>query len=359
MTLPQLYCFGFGLWKHRFVRAYLANHAHSVRFCTFAWEAELRGIDHLSAILVWGIRESDEVRALARKKNVPIWRMEDGFLRSVGLGTDFVTPRSLVVDKRGIYFDPESGSDLEHILEHDAFSTEELARAAKLREQIVANALSKYNFRSHRQPLAKPANKRVILVPGQVEQDASIARGCVDVRTNEQLLAEVRRLHPEAHLIYKPHPDVVSGNRAAGLLSMARAQQLADDIITDRPLPECLAIADQVHTMTSLVGFEALLRGIAVHTYGRPFYSGWGLTHDRHRVATRTRKLTLDMLVAGTLLRYPLYLSPGSGQLIAAEQAIADLLAELQRAGGSVPRAGVAQTIKRRVRILQGFLRGP
>ena len=39
-----------------------------------------------------------------------------------------------------------------------------------------------------------------------------------------------------------------------------------------------LGIVDEVHTLTSLTGFEALLRGIEVHAYGGPFYAGWGLT---------------------------------------------------------------------------------
>ncbi|SUV87835.1 capsular polysaccharide export protein [Bordetella pertussis] len=45
-------------------------------------------------------------------------------------------------------------------------------------------------------------------------------------------------------------------------------------------------------------------------TYGKPFYAGWGLTEDRAADwprDRRTRRLSLDELVAGTLLRYPLY----------------------------------------------------
>ena len=66
--------------------------------------------------------------------------------------------------------------------------------------------------------------------------------------------------------------------------------------------------ADEVHTLSSLAGFDALLRGKAVFTYGLPFYAGWGLTHDALApVPWRHRTLTLDMLCAGVLLRYPLY----------------------------------------------------
>ena len=35
-----------------------------------------------------------------------------------------------------------------------------------------------------------------------------------------------------------------------------------------------------METMTSLAGFEALLRGKPVTTHGQPFYAGWGLTED-------------------------------------------------------------------------------
>jgi capsular polysaccharide export protein len=357
MAEPRLFCFGFGLWKHRFVRAYLADLRLPLVFCSSPWEARLRGFDRGSRLLVWGVRESPGVARLAEQHEVAIWRMEDGFLRSVGLGTDFVTPASLVLDRRGIYFDPGAPSDLEELLQSSDFSDDELVRAAKLRDEIVRAALSKYNFRGAGQPLTRPAAERVLLVPGQVEQDASILRGCVDVRSNEQLLREVRRANPGAHVIYKPHPDVVSGNRAADE-SLRTARLYADQVITDRPLPACLAIADEVHTMTSLVGFEALLRGKRVVSYGQPFYSGWGLTTDRHPVSRRTRKLTLDMLVAGVLIRYPRYLSQTTRTLTTPEVVLEELRIELERNGATLPRAGIRQRIRRRLRVIKGLLHG-
>ncbi len=56
--------------------------------------------------------------------------------------------------------------------------------------------------------------------------------------------------------------------------------------------------------MTSLTGFEALLRGKAVFTYGLPFYAGWGLTQDRHAHPRRHRRLSIDELVAAALIGY-------------------------------------------------------
>jgi capsular polysaccharide export protein len=83
---------------------------------------------------------------------------------------------------------------------------------------------------------------------------------------------------------------------------------------------------DEVHTLTSLAGFEALLRGKRVVTFGQPFYSGWGLTEDHVSFPRRTRTLTLDELVAGVLLLYPVYLSRQTGRFTTPERALQELL---------------------------------
>ncbi|MDH6153235.1 capsule polysaccharide export protein KpsC/LpsZ [Paraburkholderia sp. WSM4179] len=133
--------------------------------------------------------------------------------------------------------------------------------------------------------------------------DASIRLGTRAIDTADALLREVHRLRPDAFVVYKPHPDVLSGNRN-GLID---AQQLADVVDTEADLLSLVDAADEVHTLSSLAGFDALLRGKAVFTYGLPFYAGWGLTHDALApLPWRHRTLTLDMLCAGVLLRYPL-----------------------------------------------------
>jgi capsular polysaccharide export protein len=335
-----------------------ASHGRVV-FCAGAWDARLRGFDAGCRAVVWGIRDGADVKRLTAEHGVPIWRMEDGFLRSVGLGSDFRTPASLVLDKRGIYFDPGAVSDLEAILQSAPFEQAELERAAALRASIVSAALSKYNFARSAEPLTRVAGKRVILVPGQVEDDASVRLGCPDVRTNEALLLEVRRLHPEAHVIFKPHPDLLSGNRKAGALGLARARELCDQLVLHAPLPACLAIADEVHTMTSLVGFEALLRGLAVTTYGLPFYAGWGLTTDRHRIDRRTRALSLDMLVAGALIRYPLYLSRETQRLTTPEAIIEELSQELRAQRVPVQEPRWRRRVRKLRHAIRGILHGP
>ncbi|MEZ4445553.1 MAG: hypothetical protein R3B72_41140 [Polyangiaceae bacterium] len=322
----RLFCLGFHFWKNSYMRHYLRCPGNEVLFPWNARDAERRGLDRDSRILVWGQRESAAVRSLAARHDIAITRVEDGFLRSVGLGSDLAVPASLVFDSRGIYYDPTGPSDLEHLLEQGRFDDEELARAKALRERIVAAGLSKYNV-GRGEVFEVPAGRRVALVPGQVEGDASVRLGCRDVRTNLALIEAARAARPDAFLVYKPHPDVLAGNRP-GKVEPADTARLCDHVETRASLADCLDRADEVHTMTSLVGFEALLRQKQVFAYGQPFYAGWGLTEDRHPPARRTRRLTLDELVAGAMIRYPRYLDRESGAFTTPEAVIDQLVAE-------------------------------
>lgn len=316
-------CAGFSIWKRAFLPSFLRGPGTEIRFVSSDREAD-RALGSDCTLVMWASRESAVLRGLAEARGADVWRMEDGFLRSVGLGSDLFAPASLVLDDRGVYYDPRTESQLEHILQTVEFDADELARAARLRALIVEQRVSKYNVGTAR-PLAERANGRpVVLAIGQVEDDASIQKGCVDVRTNEDLVREARKTRPRAHLIYKPHPDVVSGNRSDGL-PLHVARRLCDEVIVDAPLPDCLDVATEVHTMTSLVGFEGLLRELPVVVYGQPFYAGWGLTVDRHPHPRRTRRLTLDELVAGVLLRYARYVHPVSGAYTSPERIVRHL----------------------------------
>jgi capsular polysaccharide export protein len=108
--------------------------------------------------------------------------------------------------------------------------------------------------------------------------------------------------------------------------------------------------------MTSLVGFEALLRGLRVVVYGQPFYASWGLTEDRAPLPRRTRALTLDELVAGALIRYPRYLHPETGAFTTPETILARLRSERAR-GGAATRLRVSW-MRRQARKLVHIARG-
>lgn len=260
------------------------------------------------AAAIWPSRVPPVLPARLAAAGRPMIRLEDGFLRSAGLGTHLHQPCSIVADARGIHFDPRAPSDLEHILAHTDFDDALRDRAARLTRRIVAAGLTKYAAATDTTRL--PAAPRRVLVAGQVEDDASVALGGAGVAGNLDLLRRARAAEPDALLIYKPHPDVVAGLRR-GHVPTREALRHADLILPHAPLPALLAQMDAVHVLTSLTGFEALLRGCEVVVHGQPFYAGWGLTRDlAPPVVRRGRALALEELVAGALILYPRYLDP-------------------------------------------------
>lgn len=319
--LPDnVYALGFSRWKKPIVR----------EFCQGSTVHFVGGPDQVpedAALVVWGQGYRDEKR--------PVIRLEDAFLRSVGLGADLIRPLSWVMDGRGMYYDATAPSELEHVLRTTDFSADLVTRARRLRQRLVEQGLTKYNVGqgAWRRP---EGARRVILVPGQVESDASIRYGSPVIQSNMVLLQTVREGNPSAYVIYKPHPDVLAGLRKKGE-GEDRALRWCDEVVTDVAMGQLLSAVDEVHVLTSLAGFEALLRGKPVTCYGQPFYAGWGLTEDHAPVARRTRRLTLDELVAGALILYPTYVSRTTGRFTTPERALDELLEWRQHAKEGAP----------------------
>lgn len=235
-------------------------------------------------------------------------RIEDGFLRSRGLGAALTPPLSLATDDLGIYYDPCRPSRLEKWIETRAtLRLDQELRATRLIRALTDAGLTKYN--TGKPPEDLPDGHR-ILVCGQVGDDASIRTGTSDVTSNQALLDAARAANPDATILFKPHPDVEAGLRE-GALSNPDA---ADHIVTGTDPAALLAQVQEVHTMTSLMGFEALLRGLPVTTYGAPFYAGWGLTKDMSDVPPRRRATpTIEGLAHAALIDYPRYFDPKTG----------------------------------------------
>jgi capsular polysaccharide export protein len=261
------------------------------------------------AIALWPSRAPRELAQRCERQGVPVIRMEDGFIRSIGLGVQLHLPSSIALDRIGIYYDPTGPSDLERILSDAAFDPCLIERAHALARRAVAGGVTKYSSGVGDTPQLPPAGRRV-LVPGQVEDDLSVELGSAGVRGNLDLLRRVRQAEPDAWIAYRPHPDVAAGLRR-GHVGEDEALRYADAVLHDGSIAGLLGQVDCVHVLTSLAGFEALLRGCEVVTHGQPFYAGWGLTKDlAPRLARRQRRLTLPELVAGALILYPRYLDP-------------------------------------------------
>lgn len=322
---------GFAFWKQGHVLPLLWNGEDKAGFFNLMPADAGEG-----AVAVWRSKAAPDLIARLERQGTPLVEVEDGFLRSKGLGADCVPPLSITVDRLGAYFDPGQPSELENLLEHGTFDAPLIARAARLRMTIVAAGLGKYESGEHGIERFDPA-RRHILVAGQVEDDRSILTGGFGL-SNLDLLRRVRDAAPDAFLIYKPHPDVVAGHRK-GHVPEHIGRNLADKVVTDISISSLIAMVDEVHVNTSLAGFEALMRHKDVTVYGVPFYAGWGLTNDFGPVPERrTAKRSLDELVAATLLVYPRYLDPVSGLPAPAEVVVERLTAPSPRKAGMLVR---------------------
>jgi len=310
---------GFAFWKQDHIEPLLWNGSTPFRFLR-----DVAEVPAGAAMAIWQAKVHAEALAQLERSETPTVEVEDGFLRSRGLGADCIPPLSVTVDRLGAHFDPSEPSELENMLQYGKFDEELLARARALREELVEAGIGKYERASVL--LDRPAGeRRHILVPGQVEDDRAVRTGGCGLTSNLELLRRVREQAPDAYILYKPHPDVLAGHRR-GSIPDRICRQYADQIVSELPITSLIAMADEVHVNTSLAGFEALLRGKPVTTHGVPFYAGWGLTHDLGPVPSRrTARRTIDEVVAATLLLYPRYLDPVTGLPCPAEIVVARL----------------------------------
>ncbi|WP_341535092.1 capsular polysaccharide export protein, LipB/KpsS family [Acetobacter sacchari] len=304
-------CTGMSFWKRRRIADIFVTADITRPFPAFRRSAAraVAASRNRGVIAAWSTRISSNLSRRAARAGVSLARVEDGFIRSAGLGSGFMPPASIVVDMHGIYYDPSCPSDLERLLAMHPFGRELEARAEKLINRIVKNDISKYSYGGDSPELGAPPGRRIILVPGQVADDLSVKFGGAGIAGNIELLQYVRSDCPDAFIVYRPHPDVDAGHRLGGIPD-ERAMEFADIVCRDGAMAPLLSVIDEVHTLTSLAGFEALMRGKIVTTYGQPFYAGWGLTRDRAPVERRTRQLSLTQLVAATLLLYSSYIDP-------------------------------------------------
>ncbi|WP_350587757.1 capsular polysaccharide biosynthesis protein [Psychrobacter sp. 78a-MNA-CIBAN-0178] len=350
----NLTVYEFSRWKLPFVKAFVNLPRTNLFVKPKPRLKNLLHPDHLRVnyqqpLLVWGLAKRQQVQKKRQSKLVgqrsditAIYCMEDGFIRSNGLGATLLAPLSVVIDKQGIYYDATQPSDLETLLRYcEALTPKQCARVESLRDKLLTQRVSKYNVGSHtpdsdsnadgqwRQASIASGKSRILIV-GQVEDDLSVQYCGSTIKTNSGLIARVRQDNPDAYLIYKPHPDVEAGLRA-GKVAAAHLKQV-QAVAYDTAMPDCLDSVDEVHTISSLTGFEALLRGLDVTCYGLPFYAGWGLTTDIDAQLSpkadylkrrkRQTSLTLEQLLHCTLIDYPLYRLPNGYGLAQVEQVI-------------------------------------
>lgn len=333
----RLFFLGFTFWKRSFIKPFFHAKNNKIIFLNSLENLKKYKVQINDKFFIWGRRVDFDMlknTLISKAKNenlkdfIPqISFVEDGFLRSISLGSDLTRPFSLIVDSKGLYVDPSKQSDLEYILQNHIFDESLKQRAKKLITTIIQNKFSKYNGLKH-EKLSFNTDKKIILIPAQVEDDISMILGGFGLSTLE-FIKEVREKNKNAYIVFKPHPDVLSGNRK-GLKDKKLILKYCDEIIENVSIDSAINASDEVHTITSTSGFDALLRNKLVFTYGMPFYASWGLTKDKYKCERRTKKLSLEELVAGALILYPRYINPKNKNLCEVELSL-DIMLKMQK----------------------------
>ncbi|OEW17132.1 capsule biosynthesis protein [Campylobacter sp. BCW_6879] len=335
----RLFMLGFTLWKRHFIKPFFKAKDNEIIFLNSIKSLVRYKLKEDDKFFIWGKKYDENtlknlLLTKAKEQNLTnfspkVSLVEDGFIRSISLGSDLTRPFSLIVDDKGLYIDPNKPSKLEELLQNEIFDENMLNRAKNIIKILLENRFSKYNGLKHEDlKINAKIGQKIILIPAQVEDDASMILGGFGLSTLD-LLKEVRTKNQDAYIIFKPHPDVLSGNRI-GLKDETLILEFCDEIVKDCSIDSAIKIADEIHTITSTSGFDALLRAKKVFTYGMPFYAGWGLTKDKHKCERRTRKLSLEELVAGVLITYPRYINPKTKTLCEIEVCL-DIMLNLQK----------------------------
>ncbi|MDQ0469939.1 capsular polysaccharide biosynthesis protein [Labrys wisconsinensis] len=320
----------------------------------------------LDGVVGWG-QGMSALRGLAfaAQSRLPFWVLEDGFLRSVGLGKQQARAFSLIIDDLGVYYDASCPSRLEAIIANeDSAWLAALGRAA--RERVVSDRLTKYNHLPDRPVALAAGGQARILLVDQVAGDRSIAGALASQNDFRRMIDTARRDRPGARLIVRVHPDVTAGLAAGVLTTLAQEDglEVLDDLVSPHAV---LDVVDEVWTVSSQLGFEAMMRGIPVTVFGVPFYAGYGLTDDRPDNTSASAALarraalrpSLDALVGAALVRYPRYVDPVRERIATFDEAADRLVAERRRHLSLPDRAVCAGFSPLKRRIVRRLLGGP
>ncbi len=297
-------------------------------------ELESAFAPRIGGIVFWGGRSTAKLaRRIAWVRRLPYWYLEDGYLRSVGLGKENTLPISVIVDDLGMPVDASRPSRLERLIA-DAAEMDFASNGAQIREAIVRHRLSKYNNLPHREPKLGPTTRRRVLLVDQVFGDVSVPMAGGSPESFSRMLEDA--VARGAQCVVRTHPDVMAGFRKGYLTELAARTPgviLMADAIS---VASMLDVVDEVWTVSSQFGLDALMRGIPVRCYAAPFYAGWGLTEDRlgerSRAMLRRRlaRPSVDQLVAAAFDLYPSYRDTKAWQGIDVFRAIDTLVAERQ-----------------------------
>lgn len=302
---------GFSKWKTMFLKKYfdqkillVGGNRSKKRLKKIIYSKKV------DEIYFWGYNNSyKKIIDICFEKKIKKFFVEDGFIRSNCLGSSKSFPLSLSVDSLGMHFDYYRSTDIEFLLNNYVCSDLEITQAKAAIERIKHGSFTKYNLEDRTVDdniFTYGSDKPKILIVSQVPTDKSIFYSGFNSNNNnvQYFLNFVLKNHKDAEIVYKTHPDMSYNTNDLKIIKDYGIKVLDKAVYT-----KCLFNkVDAVYTISSLLGFEALLHGVKdVFCLGCPFYSGWGLTKDNIKNIRRTKKLSLEEVFFISYIKYPIY----------------------------------------------------
>jgi capsular polysaccharide export protein len=272
-----------------------------------------------TCVLGWGVRENTEkARTYAESKGLPFASLEDGFIRSVGLASQGYPTLSLVCDETGIHYDATRPSDLESLLNTDNMLADDVLEDAKRAiELMIRHGVSKYSdtldFDPEQLREKSQASRHVLVLDQGCGEHSVIFGGASSFSFSEMLQAAILE-NPDAQVWIKSHPDSTDTGKRGYLSEIAEKNGIP--VIGEHVSPfTVFPHFDRVYTVSSQMGFEALLAGKRVTCFGMPFYAGWGVTDDRIACDRRKKSRSVTEIFAAAYIMYSRYMNASTGEL--------------------------------------------
>lgn len=292
------FVFGFSNWKKSWFKDYIESPIYIDRlyFCFLFFIDAVNPFSN-TILYIWAYKDGRFFRSNLLFKVV---RVEDGFIRSKGLGSNKTKPLSLVFEESNhLYFDASRKSDIDNLILNTKLTEAEELKSKVFLKNIRALKITKYGLDT----TSFNVDNASVLVVGQVEDDQSVVLGG-GVKTNLELVELACRENPEKKIYYKRHPDILSGNRVAES-NIEDILMLATVIDHALEVEEIVKSFDITYVNTSLMGFEILISGGKVRVVGKPFYWGLGLTNDY--ISTNRAQCSIEELAYKVYVMFPEY----------------------------------------------------
>ncbi len=323
--LPIAILWGFNPWKRNFIQAYFPEHK-------LAFVRGARGFIRLRRLLRrfpkhkeflfvgWGTKLPKYAERYAERHKIAVRYVEDGFLRSFHPGALHTKPWSLTIDAQAPYYTTQQSTDLQELLTRTAQKDKNDKAGEAGIALMRAGRLTKYfSLRIGDDVWTPPLidDRKIILVIGQIEDDAAILKGYARKWfgprfSNLLVVQKAIKDHPDAYVIYRPHPDTfLNGRKSRHERKIAKMCTVVEPIV---PLHSLFPHVDHVYSGTSLAAFEAALLDIPVTTLGLPFYAASPAIDHLQGPRQGFGQLSLPRLFSVVYLEYPRYIHPDSDE---------------------------------------------